>query len=81
MSLATQFTFSIMEGLGVREVTLVALLSLFEISADQAVAFSFLIFSRGVIISLLGGLIEAIDTLRNNRKAVPDTLPQKSKEI
>jgi uncharacterized membrane protein YbhN (UPF0104 family) len=81
MSLATQFTFSIMEGLGVREVTLVALLSLFEISAEQAVVFSFLIFSRGVIISLLGGLIEALDALRNNRRPVPDTMPQKSKEI
>jgi hypothetical protein len=81
ISLATQFTFSIMEGLGVREVTLVAVLSLFNISAEQALAFSFLIFSRGVVISLLGGLIEAFDAIRNNRRIAPDTIPGKGKEI
>jgi len=81
MSLATQFTLSIMEGLGVREVTLVAVLSLFNISAEQALAFSFLIFCRGVIISLLGGLIEALNTLQNNRSTTPDTIPGEGKEI
>lgn len=81
MSLATQFTLSIMEGLGVREVTLVALLSLFDVSAEQALAFSFLIFCRGVIISLLGGLIEAFDALRNNRSITPETISGEGKEI
>lgn len=81
VTLTTQFTLSIMEGLGVREVTLVAILSLFNIRAEQALAFSFLIFCRGVIISLLGGLIEALDTLRNNRRTTPDTIPGEGKEI
>lgn len=81
MSLATQFTLSIMEGLGVREVTLVALLSFFNISAEQALAFSFLIFSRGVIISLIGGAIEALDTLRSRRKTNFEPIPSESKEI
>jgi uncharacterized membrane protein YbhN (UPF0104 family) len=81
MSLATQFTLSIMDGLGVREVTLVAVLSLFNISAEQALAFSFLIFCRGVIISLLGGLIEALNTLQNNRSPTPDTNPGEAEEI
>jgi uncharacterized membrane protein YbhN (UPF0104 family) len=81
MSLATQFTFSIMEGLGVRELTLVAVLSLFDISAEQALAFSFLIFSRGVFISLLGGGIEALDTLRGNRRIAPESFPRKNEEI
>jgi uncharacterized membrane protein YbhN (UPF0104 family) len=81
MTLTTQFTFSIMEGLGVREVTLVAVLSLFNISAEEALAFSFLIFCRGVIISLLGGLIEALNTLQNNRSTTPDTIPGEGKDI
>jgi hypothetical protein len=81
MTLATQFTFSIMEGLGIREVTLVAVLSLFNISAEEALAFSFLIFCRGVIISLLGGLIEALNTLQNNRSTTPDTIPGEGKDI
>jgi hypothetical protein len=65
----------------VREVTLVAVLSFFNISAEQAVAFSFLIFSRGVIISLIGGAIEAVDTLRNRRKNNLETVPSESKEM
>lgn len=81
LSLATQFTLTIMEGLGVREVTLVALLSFFNISAEQALAFSLLIFSRGVIIALIGGIIEAFDALRNRRSIKLDTIPGESKEI
>lgn len=81
MSLATQFSLAMMEGLGVREVTLVALLSLFNISAEQALAFSLLIFGRGLVISLLGGLIEAFDALRNNRSITTDTISGEGKEI
>jgi uncharacterized membrane protein YbhN (UPF0104 family) len=81
VTLTTQFTLSIMEGLGVREVTLVAILSLFNIRAEQALALSFLIFSRGVIIASIGGLIEAFDTLRARRSAKPDTISSESTEI
>ncbi len=81
MSLATQFSFTMMEGLGVREVTLVALLSLFNISSEQALAFSLLIFARGLITALLGGVIEALDAMRNKRNIEFDTLPSESKKI
>jgi uncharacterized membrane protein YbhN (UPF0104 family) len=81
MSLATQFSLTMMEGLGVREVTLVALLSLFNISAEQALAFSLLIFGRGLIISLLGGLIEASDAFRRDRGPTPDQISREGKEI
>jgi uncharacterized membrane protein YbhN (UPF0104 family) len=80
-SLATQFSLAMMEGLGVREVTLVALLSLFDISAEQALAFSLLIFGRGLVISLLGGLIEAFDALRKDRSPAPDRISSEGKEI
>lgn len=81
VNLTTQITLSIMEGLGVREVTLVAVLSIFNISAEQALAYSFLIFSRSVIISLIGGAIEALDTLRSRRKNKLDAVQSENKEI
>jgi len=67
VSLAAQLPFTIMEGLGIRELTLVAVLSVFNISSEQALALSFLIFSRGVIIALIGGLSEALYAIRNKR--------------
>ena len=81
MSLATQFSLAMMEGLGVREVTLVALLSLFDVSAEQALAFSLLIFGRGLVTALLGGLIEAFDALRKDRGPAPDRISSEGKEI
>jgi uncharacterized membrane protein YbhN (UPF0104 family) len=81
MSLATQSTLTIMEGLGVREVTLVTLLSFFNISAEQAMAFSFLIFGRGIIIALIGGLIEVLDALRRRRGTESDAVPGESIEM
>jgi len=61
--LASQLPFAVAGGLGVREVTLVALLSIFRISAEQALALSLLIFIRGVLLALLGGAGEAIEAL------------------
>ena len=65
--IATQLPFTVAGGLGVREVTLVAILSTFGVSADLALALSFLIFIRGIILSLFGGLVELIDALRSKR--------------
>ncbi len=76
---ATQLPFTVAGGLGVREVTLVAILSSFGVSADQALALSFLIFFRGIILGLIGGLIEAIDTLRGKR-AMKMTSPTPKRE-
>jgi len=67
VSLASQLPFTIGEGLGVREVTLVAVLSLFGINAAHALAFSFLIFIRNILIALMGGILEAIEALRARR--------------
>jgi uncharacterized protein (TIRG00374 family) len=67
VSLTAQLPFAMAEGLGFREVTLVAILSIYGISAEQALALSFLIFTRSLVIALIGGLIEAISTLRHKR--------------
>lgn len=79
--LLTQLPFVFAGGLGVREVALVAILSVFHISADLALAFSFLLFVRGIFLSLLGGGIEAVQVLRSRHLAVvgPDDLREKDK--
>jgi uncharacterized protein (TIRG00374 family) len=76
---ATQLPFTVAGGLGVREVTLVAILSTFGVSADQALALSFLIFFRGILLGLVGGLIEAVDALRM-RKNVDTTSESTGRE-
>lgn len=63
VSLTTLLPFSI-SGLGYREVSLVAILSTFGISANLALAFSFLIFARNLLLGLTGGVIEAWKTIR-----------------
>lgn len=62
---ATSLPFAFAGGLGIREVTVVALLSLFGTSPDLALAFSLLLFARGVLISLVGGALEGIRFLRS----------------
>jgi uncharacterized protein (TIRG00374 family) len=54
--------FTLPGGIGVREVSLVVILSAFNISPDVAAAYSFLIYSRGVVFSLLCG-IAALGTI------------------
>jgi uncharacterized membrane protein YbhN (UPF0104 family) len=66
ISLFSMLPFSIAGGLGVREVSLVALLSAFGISAAQALSFSLLFFARDVIIGLVGGLLEFLQASRIN---------------
>jgi glycosyltransferase 2 family protein len=50
--------FTLAGGFGLREVSLVVILSTFDISPDLAAAYSFLIYARGVIFSLFCGMIE-----------------------
>ncbi|MEA3441118.1 MAG: lysylphosphatidylglycerol synthase transmembrane domain-containing protein [Chloroflexota bacterium] len=64
VTLTALLPFSIGEGLGYREVSLVAILGTFGISADLALAFSFIIFIRSVMLGLVGGVIEAVQTLQ-----------------
>ncbi|MDA8166032.1 MAG: lysylphosphatidylglycerol synthase transmembrane domain-containing protein [Desulfobacteraceae bacterium] len=51
-------------GLGVREGTLVVLLSGYGVPPAQALAFSFLIFLRGILLASAGGLLELHQFLR-----------------
>jgi uncharacterized protein (TIRG00374 family) len=62
--LLTQLPFVFLGGLGIREVSLVFMLSLYGIEPGLALAFSFLLFIRGVFVSLIGGLFEAVRALR-----------------
>ena len=65
--LAAQLPFAFAGGLGIREITLIALLSAFGIGADLALAFSLLLFVRGIFLSLVGGLLEVLQTMRIKR--------------
>ena len=67
--LASQLPFAFAGGLGIREVTLIALLSTFGIGADLALAFSLLLFVRGIFLSLVGGLLEVLQAMRLKRTA------------
>jgi len=57
-------------GIGVQEGTLIALLAGYGVSGAAAVAFSFLLVARTVLISLLGGVLEARDVFLPARNAV-----------
>ncbi len=65
--LVTQLPFSVAGGVGIRDVGLVALISKLGFAPELALALSFLLFVRGVLLSLVGGLLEGIRTLRNGR--------------
>lgn len=65
---ATQLPFTVAGGLGVREVTLLAILASFGVSAEQSLALSFLLFFRGAIQGLIGGLIEGSDALKGKKQ-------------
>jgi uncharacterized protein (TIRG00374 family) len=65
--LTTQLPFAVAGGLGIREVTLVALLAAFGIGADLALALSFLLLIRGILIAFIGGGVEAIWLLSHNQ--------------
>ncbi|MBN1147696.1 MAG: flippase-like domain-containing protein [Anaerolineales bacterium] len=56
--LASLLPIAFADGLGVREVSLLALLSTFGIDGGLSLAFSFLLFVEGIILSLIGGLLE-----------------------
>lgn len=58
---------SIAGGLGIREVSLVFMLSLFEVEAEVALAFSLMILSRGFLLGILGGVIEFFELLKTRK--------------
>jgi len=65
--LASLIPFTLAGGLGLREVSVVVLMSAFGIQADLAGAFAFLLYVRSVIVSLSGGVLELISFLPAKR--------------
>jgi uncharacterized protein (TIRG00374 family) len=61
--LAALTPLSIAGGLGIREVSLVVMLSLYGVEAEIALAFSLLLFSRNIFLSLIGGFLELGETM------------------
>ena len=58
--LASIIPLTLVGGLGLREVSVVVLMSAFGIQADLAAAYAFLLYVRSVIVSLAGGALELI---------------------
>lgn len=54
-------------GLGVREGTMVHLLSLFEINFEHSILLAFLIHTNSILVALLGGLIYSISKKREEK--------------
>ena len=69
VNLAIQLPFAIVGGLGIREVTLVAVLPIYGIGAELALAYSLLLFARQVLVSLVGGVLEIIGVVSEKRVA------------
>jgi uncharacterized protein (TIRG00374 family) len=79
--LATQLPFAVAGGVGIREVTLVAILATFGVSAELALALSFLLLIRGFLLGLLGGVVEAVNILRAKRLPAAETAPRDTEEL
>jgi len=76
VTLLTQLPFAAAGGLGVREVTIVALLTTMGVSADLALALSLLLLVRGVLIAMAGGVTEVIWVLSHGRTPLVPGNPQ-----
>ena len=62
VSSLTAFTpISFAGGIGIRDISLILLLSLFGIDPQVALAFSLLLFGRNIFLSLIGGVLEALE--------------------
>ena len=66
--LAALLPLSIAGGLGIREVSLVVLLSFYGVESEVALAFSLLLFSRNIFLSLIGGFLELCEIFANRRE-------------
>lgn len=65
--LAANLPFNLTPGIGVREISLVALLTAMNISLEYAAAMSIIIFARSVFYGLVGGVIEGVQILMANK--------------
>jgi hypothetical protein len=59
----------------------VFMLSTFGIGPELALAFSFMILIRGLLISVVGGLLEAIQAVRAKRPAELNPTNEKPEEL
>lgn len=79
--LLTQLPFAVAGGLGIREVSVVFMLTTFYgIDASLSLAFSFMLFVRSIVIGLTGGVLEAIGTLRTGKSPDLDTVSNDFKD-
>lgn len=62
--LAALTPFTLAGGLGLREVSVVMILSASGVSTGLATAFSFLLYARSIIISLVGGILELLSFVK-----------------
>jgi hypothetical protein len=62
--LAALAPFTLAGGLGLREVSVVLVLSAFGVSTGMSAAFSFLMYARSAILSLFGGLFDIVSLLK-----------------
>ena len=60
--------FTMVGGIGLREVSVVLVMSAFGINAELAVAYSFLGYARSVLLHLVGGVIELVSSFRFSEK-------------
>jgi hypothetical protein len=67
VTLATILPISFAGGLGIREVSTVALLVTLGVSPEQALAFSLLTLAQSILVALIGGLFEASESLQATR--------------
>jgi len=63
-------------GLGIREGSLIFILGIYKIPPGEAIAYSFLLFSLTILMSISGGLIELSDFLsvKNARYQSKETI-------
>jgi uncharacterized protein (TIRG00374 family) len=66
---ASVLPIAVAGGTGLRELTLVTILSTFGVQPEIALAFSLLILARMVIVSVTGGALELLRTVRERRLA------------
>jgi hypothetical protein len=66
--LASFAPFSLAGGFGIREISVVVVISAFGVSSELATAFSLLMYARSMLVSLPGGLLELIEALEAWRK-------------
>ncbi len=72
--LAANLPLNITPGIGIREVSLVAILVAMKVDLEYAAAMSIIIFARSVFYGLVGGIVEGVQILKTNNRPQTTTL-------